>query len=365
MTDNSGIHNYTYDSIYRIIQATHPTIPTEQFSYDPLGNRLGTTVDAGNRLLEDNNFTYSYDNNGNLVQKTNKTTGEITTYTYDTENRLTQVSYPGMVATYKYDPFGRRIEKNVNGVITRYLYDNEDILFEINGNNNIIAAYVHGPGIDEPIAMTNGQSYYYHTDALGSITAITDSTGNVVQRYEYDSFGNITFIQDPNFIQPYTYTGREYNPESGIYYYRARYYDPKIGRFISEDPIGLLGGINLYSYVGNSSLNYSDPFGLFIMPFTPPLCSSGLGIMGYYALQVSRHKIPDLYGHCMAHCIVKKLCGPGLGDVLSLGIGYGKEWYDKNYGGTGWSEDDIDANERGRTCPPKQRCEERCKIYKR
>ncbi|MBI5025152.1 MAG: hypothetical protein HZC12_00170, partial [Nitrospirae bacterium] len=216
-----------------------------------------------NRLLEDSNYTYSYDNNGNLIQKTNKATGETTTYTYDTENRVTGISYPGMVAQYKYDSFGRRIEKNVNGVITRYVYDREDILFELDANGNIITEYVHGSGIDEPIAMIrNNQTYYYHADGLGSIVAITDSAGNVVQRYEYNSFGNITYIQDPNFIQPYTYTSREYDPETGLYYYRARYYDPKIGKFISEDPIGLAGGLNLYVYVGNSSVNFFDPLGL-------------------------------------------------------------------------------------------------------
>ncbi len=181
------------------------------------------------------------------------------------------------------------IEKNVNGVITRYVYDREDILFELDGNNNIITEYVHGPGIDEPIAMLrNNQTYYYHADGLGSIIAITNSAGQVVQRYEYNSFGEITYVQDPNFIQPYTYTGREYDNESGLYYYRARYYDAKIGRFLQQDPI--LSPINLmnvtlsqadnkimwvlpyftgnpeflrpYIYTGNDPLNHRDPTGL-------------------------------------------------------------------------------------------------------
>jgi len=110
--------------------------------------------------------------------------------------------------------------------------------------------------------MTNGQTYYYHTDALGSVIAITDSNRNVVQRYEYDSFGNIVLVLDPNFIQPYTYTGREYDPETGLYYYRARYYDAEVGRFISEDPIGIRGGdVNYYAYTGNSPLTKTDPEG--------------------------------------------------------------------------------------------------------
>ena len=136
-------------------------------------------------------------------------------------------------------------------------------MFELDGNNNIVAEYFHGPGIDEPIAMIrNNQTYYYHADGLGSIIAITDATGNVVQRYEYDSFGNITYQQDANFKQPYTYTGREYDNESGLYYYRARYYDAKVGMFISEDPIGFDGGdVNFFAYVGNNPINYTDPTG--------------------------------------------------------------------------------------------------------
>jgi RHS repeat-associated protein len=142
------------------------------------------------------------------------------------------VTKPGMTASYKYDPFGRRIEKNVNEAITKYLYDEEDIIVEYDGNNQLLTHYIHGPGIDEPIAMVrNDQSYFYHFDGLGSVTAVTDSTGTVVQRYDYDSFENIVSMLDPDFKQPYTYTSREYDEETGLYFYRARYYDAKIGRF--------------------------------------------------------------------------------------------------------------------------------------
>jgi RHS repeat-associated protein len=267
MTDTAGTHNYTYDEIYRLVQATHPALPTEQYSYDPVGNRIGTTVDAGNRLLEDATYTYQYDDSGNLTQKTHKTSGEITIHSYDTENRLIQVTKPGMTASYKYDPFGRRIEKNVNGIITRYLYDGEDIIIEYNGSGQIVANYTHGSGIDEPLSMEkNGQEYYYHQDGLGSVTGITDSNGTLVQGYEYDSYGKITSVLDSNMKQPYTYTGREYDEETGLYYYRARYYDSDAGRFISEDPIGLAGGdVNYFAYVGNNAVNWIDPSGLFVI----------------------------------------------------------------------------------------------------
>ncbi len=152
-----------------------------------MSNRLtdiqarGYTYNNGNELLSQNGTSFSYDANGNMVSKT----GSIgaTSYVYDSENRLVQINTQPVtgnpqLVTYKYDPFGRRIEKNVNGVITRYVYDREDILFELDGSGNIVTEYLHGPGIDEPIAMIRGgQTYYYHADGLGSIIAITDAAG--------------------------------------------------------------------------------------------------------------------------------------------------------------------------------------------
>ncbi|MBI3377424.1 MAG: RHS repeat protein [Nitrospirae bacterium] len=265
MTESAGTHNYAYDVIYQLTQATHPKPPSEQFTYDPVGNRANTTVDTANRLLEDAAYLYTYDANGNLIRKVRKTNGETTTFSYDFENRLIQLLTPNsQLITYTYDPFGRRLEKNVNGTIKSYLYDNEDILAEYDGSGVLTTKYTHGPGIDEPLAMERaGQSYYYHADGLGSIKTITDSTGKVVQKYEYNSFGRITYQLSQTFIQPYTFTGREFDPETGLYYYRGRYYYPSRGRFISKDPIGFGGGdVNLYRYVGNNPVNFVDPEGL-------------------------------------------------------------------------------------------------------
>jgi len=230
-------------------------------------NRLsdGTYSDhaynADNQLTSYDSTTYTYDNNGNTISKTDVT--GTTYYTYDPENRLTRIDFPdGTYATYQYDPFGRRIQKNVNGTITQYLYDGEDILAEYDATNTRIVRYTHGPGIDEPLIMERGgQSYYYHADGLGSITEITDATGNIVNSYVYNSFGKI--VKETEAVQnSYTYTARERDKESGLYFYRARYYDPAIGRFLQPDPIGFLGGdINLYNYVANNPVNYIDPEG--------------------------------------------------------------------------------------------------------
>jgi RHS repeat-associated protein len=152
---------------------------------------------------------------------------------------------------------------DATSAVTRYVYDNEDILLELNGANSIVARYTHGPGIDEPLIMEkNGQSFYYHGDALGSITEITSQSGAVVQRYAYSSFGKIESQLDPNFVQPYTFTARELDTETGLYYFRARFYDSAIGRFTSEDPNGFAAGVNFYGYVSSNPTGRVDPYGL-------------------------------------------------------------------------------------------------------
>ncbi len=252
---------YTYDQVNNRITRTD-TLPTSS------GNNLqeNMTYDNANEQLNINTATYTYDANGNRASKTEGTT--VTTYTYDDENRLIQVSANGAtIATYAYDPFGRRIQKNVDGTITQYLYDNASIILEYNAANQITARYTHGPGIDEPLALQlSSGTYYYHADGLGSIGAMTNTSGAVVQTYIYDDFGIIK-QQTGSIIQPYTYTAREYDAETGLYYYRARYYDAKAGRFITRDPISFAGGdVNLYAYVGNNPVNRVDPEGLRNIP---------------------------------------------------------------------------------------------------
>ncbi|MFH1493005.1 MAG: hypothetical protein ABIE81_06720 [Candidatus Omnitrophota bacterium] len=111
--------------------------------------------------------------NGNLTSKANKSIpSDVTTYTYSVENQLVSVESGPLAVSYTYDGLGRRIEKNVNGTITRYVYDNEDIIAEYDGTNTLQAKYLYGPGIDEPLQMQRGgQTYWYHVDGLGSITA--------------------------------------------------------------------------------------------------------------------------------------------------------------------------------------------------
>jgi len=187
-----------------------------------------------------------------------------------------------MVAQYKYDPFGRRIEKNVNGNITTYFYDGPNIIAEYDGNGNVKNAYLHNLAIDDPLVVQQGgQNYYYHKDGLGSITEITDDSRNTMMTYRYNSFGEIV-SQTGNLNQPFAFTGREFDLEGGLYYYRARYYDPKTGVFTSQDPIGFAGGdINLYRYAFNNPLTFTDPSGeIFPMLLVPYVAGVLLGTVG-------------------------------------------------------------------------------------
>ena len=231
------------------------------------GQVTASVFDIANRLTEDDAFTYTYDANGNLETKTDKVTLAVTTYTYDAQDQLIQIDFPDLTtASYRYDGVGRRIEKDVNGAITRYIYDREDILLEYDGTNTLLARYSHGERRDKPFSVERGgQSFFYQADHQGSVTQITDAAGFVVNFYEYDSYGRIEASIE-GIANPFTYTGREQDPESGLYYYRARYYDPENGRFLSGDPLGFGGGdLNLYRYVLNNPLNLVDPDGEFVV----------------------------------------------------------------------------------------------------
>jgi RHS repeat-associated protein len=206
----------------------------------------------------------TYDENGNLTSITNSC--GTTVYTWDARNRL--VGMEGfdedcnpLSASFKYDALGRRIEKTINGRTIEYLYDGLDIVQEIE-DGIVTVNYIRTLNIDEPLARitSDGTIRYYHADALGSIIALTDDLGNVKTQYNYSPFGETDLISEPS-DNPFQYTGRE-NDGTGLYYYRARYYSPRLKRFISEDPIGLAGGINIFSYVKNSPLNFRDPYGL-------------------------------------------------------------------------------------------------------
>ncbi|HEY9093890.1 MAG TPA: RHS repeat-associated core domain-containing protein, partial [Candidatus Cryosericum sp.] len=160
-----------------------------------------------------------------------------------------------------------RIEKKVDGATqVKYVYDGDHIIAEYNNAGTLLRKYVHGPCVDEPICMieasgTYAGTHYYHYDALGSIVAMTNSSGNVTQLYEYSVYGQVA-ASDASHPNRFMFTGREFDKDTGLYYYRARYYHPEIGRFLQTDPIGYGDGINWYAYCGNRPGALADPSGM-------------------------------------------------------------------------------------------------------
>jgi RHS repeat-associated protein len=220
----------------------------------------------------------------------------------------------GTAAGFQYDAFGRRTSKTINSQSTQYLHDGANVVQELGGGVPT-ANMLNGLGVDERHTCNcNGGSSTLLTDGLGSALALTDSSGAVQTQYTYDAFGNTTSsgAASNNSSQ---YTGRE-NDGTGLYYYRARYYSPTLQRFVSEDPIGFAGGdVNLYGYVGNSPVNFTDPSGM--VPAPVAACLGGAAFGGFeYALfnTLAGRKIT------LSGLVGSALMGCGMG-LVALGLG--------------------------------------------
>lgn len=258
---------YTYDAVDRLTGVANFEIPTETYSYDAVGNRTNSHLSATygyqtfNRLTSTASATYSYYNNGNLVSKIDSV--GAWSFSYDEENRLTQVIVPsGPTVNYKYDGIGRRIQRTSStGADERYVYDGRDAIIDLNADWSVRNTYLNAPAVDKHLRQTNasiGVSYFLR-DHIGSTAALADINGNLLEASSYDAFGN----SSGSARTRYEYTGRERDPDTGTLYNRARFYDPQIGRFLSEDPIGFSGNdINLYGYVWNNPVSFRDPLGL-------------------------------------------------------------------------------------------------------
>jgi RHS repeat-associated protein len=254
--------------IYELTQVTQATTTTESYTYDAVGNRLSSlgvspySVNVSNELTSTPSTTYTYDYNGNTATKVDST--GTTTYAWDFENRLTSVTLPGSGGTvsFAYDPFGRRIKKVTSSTTSVFAYDGDNLVEETNAAGAVVARYEDTQNIDEPLAMLRGgATSYYHADGLGSVTSLSNGTGSLAQTYGYDSFGKQT-SSSGSLTNPFQYTARESDTETRLYYYRARYYDPNTGRFVSEDPVDFEAGTNFYDYVANDPTVFIDPWGL-------------------------------------------------------------------------------------------------------
>ena len=272
---NAITENYTYDLLYQLTQVQQGGTTTESYGYDEVGNRLSSlglspyNYNSSNQLTSLPSASYTYDNNGNTASKTDS--GGTTQYSWDYENRLTQVTLPGSGGTvlFKYDPFGRRIQKSSTNGITNYLYSGENAVADVDSSGAFIARYLQSGDVDQPLASAIATgTFFFETDELGSVTSLS-SAGGLTDTYTYKPFG-ITTATGTNSNR-FRYTGREWDQETGLYYYRARYYAPEFGRFTTEDPIGVGGGISPFAYTDNNPLRWADPFGL--RP-RPPRCPS-------------------------------------------------------------------------------------------
>ncbi|AFY47866.1 RHS repeat-associated core domain protein [Nostoc sp. PCC 7524] len=265
--------NYTYDSVNQLTNADRSILPDGNYNYDENGNPIGNgfVVGANNQILSDGTFNYSYDAEGSLVTKTNIATGNVTNYVYDFRNRLIEVVNKNadgnttQFVEFKYDGFGRRISKTVNGETTYFINEGNNLWSELNEVGEVINRYLHGAKVDELIARysPNERTSWYLTDRLGTVRDVANTVGELINSIDYNSFGQILAQTNPSAGDRFTFTGREYDEEIALYYYRARYYDANLGRFISQDPIGFAGqDVNLYRYVGNNPVNATDPSGL-------------------------------------------------------------------------------------------------------
>ena len=218
----------------------------------------------------------SYDANGNTLSD-----AQGRSFTWDFENRLTQAVNPSVgTTTFKYDPFGRRIQKSGPLGTTNYLYDRMNLVAEIDSSGNVLARYTQRKGVDQPLAqLRSGTTSYYEQDGLGSITSLSNAAGAVAETYTYDSYGKPT-ASTGTLTNPFQYTGREFDTETGIYYYRARYFDPTAGRFLNQDPIRFGGGANFYAYTRNNPVARIDPFGYDGTCNNPAYCVPGSATWG-------------------------------------------------------------------------------------
>lgn len=283
---NGIVVGYTFDQASELTALTYSVVGTMlgnlTYAYDADGRRVqvgGTwartsmpnpttstaAFNAGNQLTNWNGTAFAYDANGNLAND------GTNTYTWNARNHLASIA-GGTTASFVYDPFGRRLAKTISGTATDFLYDGANPVQELSGTS--VTANLLSGGLDEIFSRSDSTGTFSQLrDGLGSTVALAGLNDNLATTYTYAPYGVTTpgGVSSSNVFQ---FTGRE-NDGNGLYYYRARYYNPQLGRFISEDPLGFGGGgANFYPYGGDAPTNFSDPSGMDKNPgFKQRLCS--------------------------------------------------------------------------------------------
>ncbi|NUO95714.1 MAG: RHS repeat-associated core domain-containing protein [Gemmatimonadaceae bacterium] len=239
------------------------------YTYDAVGNRTdnGAAVELGNRLARFGADSLIYFADGSLQQrlKAGCATDCQHTLQWNSLGQLDGVwlSNTGWI-TYGYDGWGRRVRRTevATGQTTWYVYDGDDLALVADDASGLTHVYSNYPGVDRPHSVrTGGAMYYQQLEASGNVVGLIRSDGTLAASYRYDPFGRVV-DSTGGVAQHLRYKGREADPSTGLVYMRARWYDPSLGRFIAEDPIGLAGGVNQYAYAGNDPINGRDPMGL-------------------------------------------------------------------------------------------------------
>lgn len=292
---DDGIYHYSYDAMGRLTKAEPPetlqkdgALSLQMFSYDTLGNRVGSAQEAGGWVYDEDNqllrygvgdeaVEFTYTSNGHVATQTRA--GKKRTYTYDASDRLVRVAEDGAeLARYSYDPLGRRISKTVAGETTYFLYAKEGLVAELNQEGEMTKAYgwqadtsystsplwqaqsgVQGTVIED---LSQAQFHNLVSDYLGTPLLAVNAQGQVSWSAKTEAFGKTKLDEKNQITMNLRSPGQYYDVETDTHYNYFRNYDPVLGRYIQKDPIGLRGGINTYAYVGNSPLNAIDPLGL-------------------------------------------------------------------------------------------------------
>lgn len=265
---------YGYDGMDRLVSETGSDGSSRTYAYDLAGNRLSKTeagvgaisytLGVGDRLAAYTGGSYTYDAAG-CVTSIERTGKPDLSMTWNGQYQLTSVSTNGVVAeSYTYDPLGRRASTTSGGATVRHVYDGVHVIADLGEDGDLLKSYTCGPGIDNLLAVTCHEdgvtmTYYALTDIQGTVYGFADANGNIVARYTYDAWGNlldadvaVSGLADNRYL----FQGREYSWTTGLYNFRARWYDPATGRWISKDPIGISGGLNLYALCANDPVNY-------------------------------------------------------------------------------------------------------------
>ena len=259
----NAIADYKYDPLGQLIHADGMT--EETFKFDPAGNLISDDDNSehcleGNRQTKYKGHEFEFDSLGNITQRTDIKSGQKTTFKYNAENQLIESKKAGLTTKYKYDALGRRIQKKDDTGTIDFIWDGDVLVTEQRSNSKKI--YIHEPNTFRPVAqIQNANIYHYHLDHIGTPQEITDQQGNLVWQANYSAYGKVISRKVAQIQNNLRFQGQYYDEESELHYNRHRYFDPHTGRYIHQDPIGLLGGKNAYSYCKNPT-SYTDALGL-------------------------------------------------------------------------------------------------------